>query len=55
MKEEYKVPADGTIPYLYFTIPTNLTEDKYDQAIEIQPGNRRRRSPRHRIGTACGR
>src|SRR5687768_13136485 len=33
MREEYKVPADGTIPYLYFTIPTNLTEDKYVQAI----------------------
>jgi mono/diheme cytochrome c family protein len=40
MKEEYTVPADGTIPYLYFTIPTNLTEDKYVQAIEIRPGNR---------------
>ncbi len=40
MKEEYKVPADGTVPYLYFTIPTNLTEDRYVQAIEIRPGNR---------------
>ena len=40
MKEEYKVPADGTVPSLYFTIPTNLTEDKYVQAIEISPGNR---------------
>jgi hypothetical protein len=40
MKEEYSVPADGTVPYLYFTIPTNLTEDKWVQAMEIRPGNR---------------
>ena len=40
MKEEYTVPADGTIPYLYFTIPTNFTEDKWIQAMEIRPGNR---------------
>ncbi len=41
MKEEYSVPADGTIPYLYFTIPTNFTEDKWVQAFEIRPGDRR--------------
>jgi hypothetical protein len=40
MTEEYSVPAEGTIPYLYFRIPTNLTEDKWVQAIEIRPGNR---------------
>jgi mono/diheme cytochrome c family protein len=40
MQEEYTVPADGTIPYLYFTIPTNFTEDKWIQAMEIRPGNR---------------
>jgi mono/diheme cytochrome c family protein len=40
MTEEYKVPAEGTIPYQYFRIPTNLTEDRWVQAIEIRPGNR---------------
>jgi hypothetical protein len=40
MDEEYKVPADGTVQYEYFYIPTNFTEAKYVQAIEIRPGNR---------------
>jgi hypothetical protein len=41
MKEEYAVPADGTVPYLYFRIPTNFTEDRWVQAVEIKPGDRR--------------
>ena len=41
MLEPFEVPADGTVPYLYFTIPTNLTEDKWVKAIEIKPGDRR--------------
>jgi mono/diheme cytochrome c family protein len=40
MPEEQTVPADGTVPYLYFTMPTNFTEDKWIQAMEIRPGNR---------------
>jgi hypothetical protein len=40
MQEEYSIPAEGTIPYLYFSIPTNFTEDKWIQAMEIRPGNR---------------
>ncbi len=40
MQEEFKVPAEGTVPYLYYKIPTNLTEDKWVQAYEIRPGNR---------------
>ena len=40
MQEEYSIPADGTVPYLYFTIPTNFKEDKWIQAMEIRPGNR---------------
>jgi hypothetical protein len=40
MQEEYTVPADGTVPYLYFSIPTGFTEDKWIQAMEIRPGNR---------------
>ena len=40
MQEEYSVPADGTVPYLYFSIPTGFKEDKWVQALEIKPGNR---------------
>lgn len=40
MAEEYTVPADGTVPYLYFAMPTGFTEDKWIQAMEIRPGNR---------------
>ena len=40
MQEEYKVPAEGVIEYQYFYIPTNFTEPKWIQAIELRPGNR---------------
>jgi hypothetical protein len=40
MQEDHAIPADGTVPYLYFTIPTNFKEDKWIQAMEIRPGNR---------------
>ena len=37
---EYNVPADGVIPYLYFTVPTNFTTDTWIAGLEIRPGNR---------------
>jgi mono/diheme cytochrome c family protein len=40
MREEYAVPAKGTIEYEYFYIPTNFAETKWLQAIEVRPGNR---------------
>ena len=40
MTEDYPVPATGTIEYEYFTIPTNFTEARWLQAIEVRPGNR---------------
>src|SRR5262249_18311449 len=40
MNEDYSVPADGTVEYKYFSVPTNFDEDKWIQAIEIRPGNR---------------
>ncbi len=40
MQEDYKVPAEGTIQYEYFYIPTNFTEPKWVKAIEVRPGNR---------------
>jgi mono/diheme cytochrome c family protein len=41
MPVEYGVPAEGVIPYKYFAVPTNFTEDKYVQFAEIRQGNRR--------------
>jgi len=41
MPVEYKVPAQGQIEYEYFEIPTNFTEDKWVQAIEVRAGNRK--------------
>jgi len=38
MSEEASIPADGTIPYKYYAIPTNFTEDKYVQFAEIKRG-----------------
>ena len=40
MQEDYPVPASGTIEYKNFEVPTNLTEDRWAQAIEVRPGNR---------------
>ena len=40
MADAYKLPADGTIEYEYFYIPTNFTEPKWVKSIEIRPGNR---------------
>ena len=41
MTEEYSIPAEGVIPYKFFVVPTNFTEDKYVQFAEIQQGNRK--------------
>ena len=40
MTQEYKVPAEGVVQYEYFYIPTNFTEPKWVQAVEVRPGNR---------------
>ncbi|HJR60485.1 MAG TPA: hypothetical protein VJ813_13830, partial [Vicinamibacterales bacterium] len=37
MAEPYNLPAEGTIQYEYFYIPTNFTEPKWVQSIEIRP------------------
>jgi hypothetical protein len=39
MTEEASIPADGTVPYRYFVVPTNFTEDKYVQFAEIKRGD----------------
>ncbi|MBZ5606584.1 MAG: hypothetical protein LAO79_30205, partial [Acidobacteriia bacterium] len=40
MPETFEIPAEGVIPYKYFTAPTNFTEDKWIRGVEIRPGNR---------------
>ena len=40
MTEDYPVPADGTVEYKYFSVPTSFEEDKWIQAIEVRPGTR---------------
>ena len=41
MIEPFRVPADGTVPYSYVTVPTNLQEDTWISAHEFRPGDRR--------------
>lgn len=33
------IPAQGTVPYYYVTVPTNFKEDMWIQAAEARPGN----------------
>lgn len=40
MDQPYALPATGEVPYQYFEIPTNFTEDKWVEALEIRPGDR---------------
>ena len=37
----FRVPPDGTVPYSYVTVPTNLPEDTWISAHEFRPGDRR--------------
>ncbi len=41
MVKPFEVPADGTVPYAYVTVPTNLSEDTWISAHEFRPGDRR--------------
>src|SRR6185295_19290436 len=40
MPREFEVNESGTIAYQFFETPTNFTEDKWVQAIEVRPGAR---------------
>jgi len=40
MPEPFLVPATGVLAYQNVTVPTNFTEDKWVQAIEVRPGTR---------------
>jgi hypothetical protein len=41
MQKPFNVPADGTVPYVYVTIPTHLTHDIWIKAVELKPSDRR--------------
>ena len=41
MQKPFNVPADGTVPYVYVAIPTNLKEDIWIKAVELKPTDRR--------------
>jgi hypothetical protein len=40
MGTDYKVPAEGVVPYKNFIVPSGFTEDKWIAAAEVRPGNR---------------
>jgi hypothetical protein len=40
MPQEFMIPPEGVIPFTYFAVPTNFTQDTWVQAAEVRPGNR---------------
>lgn len=40
MSDEFKVPAEGSVDYQYFRVPSNFTEDKWIRSFEARPGDR---------------
>ena len=40
MPVAHTVPAQGTVDYTYFIVPTGFTEDKWIEKIEVRPGAR---------------
>jgi hypothetical protein len=63
LPKEVDVPANGTVPYQFFSTPTNFKEDVWVQAAEARPGNRAVvhhiivsfRDPKHRDRQNAGR
>ena len=41
MQEDYPIPATGEVAYQYLEVPANFAEDRFIQAWEIRPGDRR--------------
>lgn len=41
MPHEFEIAAQGSDDYIYFRVPTGFTEDKWIQAAEFRPGNKR--------------
>jgi hypothetical protein len=41
MDRDYELSAQGPDEYINISIPTNFTEDKWVQAVEVRPGNKK--------------
>ncbi len=41
LPRDVDVPAQGTVEYLYFNVPTGFAEDRWVERAEIRPGNAR--------------
>lgn len=41
MQQDYQLNGEGSDEYVNITIPTNFTEDKWVQAVEVHPGNKK--------------
>lgn len=41
MPAAYQVPASGTVAYTYFVAPTNFSEDRWVEQVEVRAGNKR--------------
>jgi hypothetical protein len=41
LPKPFDVPATGAVPYQYIVVATGFTEDKWVQAVEVRPSNRR--------------
>jgi hypothetical protein len=41
MPQPVEIPEKGEIEYTYVVVPTNFTEDRWVQMVEVRPGNRR--------------
>jgi len=41
MPKPFQVPASGAVEYQYFPIATGFKEDRWIQAVEVRPGNRK--------------
>lgn len=40
MQDGFTVPASGTVDYTWIMVPTNFTEDKWVEKVEVRPGAR---------------
>jgi hypothetical protein len=40
MPVAFEVPDQGELDYMHFAVPTNFTEDRWIQEVEVRPGNR---------------
>ena len=49
LPKEVKVPATGTVPYKYYSVPTHFEKDVWIQAGRSPAGKPGRRSPYHRF------